>query len=250
VPQRPAAARGEHAGLRGHRRHGEADLRLRQGRRRSRLHRREGPERAARHRLDAWVRAGDLRRPVASGPDQQREGRPPVRRRHPADRQGLRRDRAADRPDGLGVLPVRHRRRSAAAAGPLLDHRAPASACPHGDRRHPGRRVDADQVHQRDLGRRHPALGQRSRGRGSPLHCVHEQSEEAAGDRAADRAPRPGRQPGQPEPTVHRLPPPVGSAWGAVSGLLPTRFPRPPAEPDVRLSPHPALHVPMPKVNH
>ena len=36
--------------------------------------------------------------------------------------------------------------------------------------------------------------------------------------------------------------PPVGSAWGAVSGLLPIRFPRPPAEPDVRLSPHPALH--------
>ena len=35
---------------------------------------------------------------------------------------------------------------------------------------------------------------------------------------------------------------PVGSAWGAVSGLLPVRFPRPPAEPDVRLSPHPALH--------
>ena len=36
--------------------------------------------------------------------------------------------------------------------------------------------------------------------------------------------------------------PKVGSAWGAVSGLLPVRFPRPPAEPDVRLSPHPALH--------
>lgn len=35
---------------------------------------------------------------------------------------------------------------------------------------------------------------------------------------------------------------PVGSAWGAVSGLLTVRFPRPPAEPDVRLSPHPALH--------
>ena len=36
---------------------------------------------------------------------------------------------------------------------------------------------------------------------------------------------------------------PVGSAWGAVSGLLPVRFPRPPAEPGVRLSPHRALHV-------
>jgi hypothetical protein len=35
----------------------------------------------------------------------------------------------------------------------------------------------------------------------------------------------------------------VGSAWGAVPGLRPVRFPMPPAEPDVRLSPHPALHV-------
>ena len=38
----------------------------------------------------------------------------------------------------------------------------------------------------------------------------------------------------------------VGSAWGAVSGLLRVRFPRPPSEPDVRLSPHPALHEVMP----
>ena len=35
----------------------------------------------------------------------------------------------------------------------------------------------------------------------------------------------------------------VGSAWGAVPRLLSVRFPRPPAEPDVRLSPHPALHA-------
>jgi hypothetical protein len=34
----------------------------------------------------------------------------------------------------------------------------------------------------------------------------------------------------------------VESAWGAVSMLPPVRFPRPLAEPDVRLSPHPALH--------
>jgi len=34
----------------------------------------------------------------------------------------------------------------------------------------------------------------------------------------------------------------VGSAWGAVPGLLQVRFPRPPSEPDVRFSPHPALH--------
>jgi hypothetical protein len=35
----------------------------------------------------------------------------------------------------------------------------------------------------------------------------------------------------------------VGWATGAVPGLLLTRFPWPPAEPDMRLSPHPALHV-------
>jgi len=34
----------------------------------------------------------------------------------------------------------------------------------------------------------------------------------------------------------------VESAWGAVAGLPRLRFPRPLAEPDVQLSPHPALH--------
>ena len=34
----------------------------------------------------------------------------------------------------------------------------------------------------------------------------------------------------------------VESAWGAVSALLPVRFPRPLAEPDVPVPRHPALH--------
>jgi hypothetical protein len=34
----------------------------------------------------------------------------------------------------------------------------------------------------------------------------------------------------------------VESAWGAVPALLLVRFPRPPAEPAVRLSPQRALH--------
>ena len=34
----------------------------------------------------------------------------------------------------------------------------------------------------------------------------------------------------------------VGSSRGAVSAFRPVRFPGPPSEPDVRLSPHPALH--------
>jgi hypothetical protein len=34
----------------------------------------------------------------------------------------------------------------------------------------------------------------------------------------------------------------VESAWGAVPALLPVCFPRPLAEPGVRLSTHPALH--------
>ncbi len=34
----------------------------------------------------------------------------------------------------------------------------------------------------------------------------------------------------------------VESAWGAVAGFPRLRFPRPLSEPDVRLSPHPALH--------
>src|SRR4029450_12506752 len=40
----------------------------------------------------------------------------------------------------------------------------------------------------------------------------------------------------------------VESAWGAVAGSPWLRFPRPLAEPDVRLSPHPALHGIMPLV--
>ena len=34
----------------------------------------------------------------------------------------------------------------------------------------------------------------------------------------------------------------VESAWGAVAGFPRLRFPRPLSEPDVRLSPHPALY--------
>jgi hypothetical protein len=38
----------------------------------------------------------------------------------------------------------------------------------------------------------------------------------------------------------------VGSATGAVPALPRVRFPWPPSEPDVRLSPHPALHGDLP----
>ncbi|TQM02062.1 hypothetical protein [Pseudonocardia kunmingensis] len=38
----------------------------------------------------------------------------------------------------------------------------------------------------------------------------------------------------------------VGSDTGAVPGLPRVRFPCPPAEPDVRLSPHPALRMSWP----
>ncbi len=38
----------------------------------------------------------------------------------------------------------------------------------------------------------------------------------------------------------------VGSSQGAVPTFRPVRFPDPPSEPDVRLSPHRALHVSMP----
>ena len=41
---------------------------------------------------------------------------------------------------------------------------------------------------------------------------------------------------------LHQLALDVESAWGAVAGFLRFRFPRPLTEPDVRLSPHPALH--------
>jgi len=41
----------------------------------------------------------------------------------------------------------------------------------------------------------------------------------------------------------------VGSGTGAVPGLPRVRFPYPPAEPDVRVSTHPALHVSCPLLN-
>ena len=40
----------------------------------------------------------------------------------------------------------------------------------------------------------------------------------------------------------------VGSSQGAVLAFQPVRFPGPPSEPDVRLSPHRALHVFTPRV--
>jgi hypothetical protein len=56
----------------------------------------------------------------------------------------------------------------------------------------------------------------------------------------AGQVDHPGHGPvGIPEPRGS----PVGSARGAVTTLLSFRFPGPPAEPGVRLSPHRALHV-------
>jgi hypothetical protein len=45
-----------------------------------------------------------------------------------------------------------------------------------------------------------------------------------------------------PHSNNQRLTAHVESAWGAVAGFPQLRFPRPLSEPDVRLSPHPALH--------
>lgn len=45
---------------------------------------------------------------------------------------------------------------------------------------------------------------------------------------------------------VQRVACEVRSAQGAVSAFRLVCFPGPPPEPDVRLSPHPALHEPMP----
>jgi hypothetical protein len=54
----------------------------------------------------------------------------------------------------------------------------------------------------------------------------------------------PDRRGADPVTEVEQLALDVESAWGAVAGLPRLRFPRPLAEPDVRLSPHPALHRP------
>jgi hypothetical protein len=51
-----------------------------------------------------------------------------------------------------------------------------------------------------------------------------------------------------PDPELLKLSLDVESAWGAAAGFPQLRFPRPLAEPDVRLSPHPALHGIMPLV--
>jgi len=54
---------------------------------------------------------GDRRRPLAQGLHQQRQEGPPVRRRHPHHRQGLRRDLDLGATGGLGVLLLRRDRR-------------------------------------------------------------------------------------------------------------------------------------------
>ncbi len=71
------------------------------------------------------------------------------------------RDRDVGAARGLGVLPVRRDRGGAAPQNALLDHRPPQCARPQGDRGHRSERVDADQVHQRRLGRARPGLDQR-----------------------------------------------------------------------------------------
>ncbi len=102
----------------------------------------------------APVITGVHRSPAAPRPDQQREGRTPVHRRHPRHREGRRRDRDPDRADGLGLLPVRRRRSRTPTQGPVLHHRPAASPCPQCDRGYSRYRLDADHVHQRRLRRR------------------------------------------------------------------------------------------------
>jgi hypothetical protein len=43
---------------------------------------------------------------------------------------------------------------------------------------------------------------------------------------------------------------PIGAGRGRGSGVTTVRFPRPPAAPGVRLSPHRALHVSCPDLRH
>ena len=69
-----------------------------------------------------------------------------------------------------------------------------------------------------------------------PLARIHRADWSVAG------SPGHRHEPEQPERAVHRLPLPVESAWGAVPVLPPVRFPRPLAEPAVRISPQRALH--------
>ena len=69
----------------------------------------------------------------------------------------------------------------------------------------------------------------------SPSSTHQLQLDALAGMRRLFTGVRPGR-------AVRRLPLPVESAWGAVPVLGPVRFPRPLAEPAVRISPQRALH--------
>ena len=125
----PDPARPLHGGVRRHRRHRAADLRLRQAGRRARLQRRQRTQRAARDRLHAAVRAGDRRDPAA-----QRRHELGARRRETAGRRAghrgpCRGHRAGDGARGLGVLQLPDHRRRPPRRGPVLRHRPP----------HPGR---------------------------------------------------------------------------------------------------------------
>src|SRR5665811_95138 len=59
---------------------------------------------------------------------------------------------------------------------------------------------------------------------------------------------RAGVVPGSAADLIERIGGPVRSARGAVPAFRLVRFPGPPPEPDVRLSPHPALHEVVPMV--
>jgi hypothetical protein len=101
----------------------------------------------------------------------------------------------------------------------------------------PPDRVDGQEVARHDPSRL-PAQERRPRGGCSPRCRV----QPMAAQRRADR----GRRYLHAKPQQLTLD--VESAWGAAAGFPQLRFPRPLAEPDVRLSPHPALHGIMPLV--
>jgi hypothetical protein len=135
----------------------------------------------------------------------------------------------------------------AALDEPVLEHRAqhaltvhgPTELADHERRDHP---VAVGLVGQRDVDDCGVCLVDRP---GRPPRGRLPRLGDAAGRVASDlqhAPPPPPHSRGRPAREIGRRAVSVGSARSAVSVLRPVRFPEPPAEPDVRVAAHPALH--------
>lgn len=190
-------------------RHHQADPRLCQAGRRLRIQQGQGPERADRDALHATCRPRPRRHPPTPGRCELGTRGRLVRHRGDPHRPRLRREGRADRAGGLGLLRRRRDRRLPGPGRPLLHNGADERLRQGGRRGDRRERLETDHVPPSGVGQRGGTLDIGRRDRRDRVHRLRLQTEEAAGHRTIDRAPRQTPEPSGPARrtgrAVHRL---------------------------------------------